>query len=159
MGLEADIGELLRAKRLTLAIAESCTGGLLGHLITNVPGSSDYFRGGVITYSDEAKERLLRVAHETLAKHGAVSEATALEMARGARDLFRSDLALAITGIAGPGGGTEEKPVGLVYIALAAPDRELCERHVWQGDRGENKRRSAERALELLKGYLEGGAT
>jgi len=159
IGLEAEIGELLRAKRLTLALAESCTGGLLGSLITDVPGSSDYFLGGVISYSDEAKERLLGVRHETLLREGAVSARAALEMARGARDLFHSDLALAITGIAGPGGGSEEKPVVLVYIALAAPDKELCERHSWQGDRLENKRRSAERALELLKEYLEGGAT
>jgi len=158
MGLEAEIGELLRAKGLTLATAESCTGGLLGHLITNVSGSSDYFLGGVITYSDEAKERLLGVAHETLAKHGAVSETTALEMARGAKNLFGADLALATTGIAGPGGGTEEKPVGLVYIALATPDGELCERHIWPEDRLGNKRSSAERALALLKEYLEGGS-
>ncbi|MFQ6117082.1 MAG: CinA family protein [Candidatus Bipolaricaulia bacterium] len=157
--LATEIGGLLRAKRLTLATAESCTGGLLGDMITDVPGSSDYFVGGVISYSDEAKERLLGVRRETLMEEGAVSEETAREMARGARDLFHSDLALAITGIAGPGGGTEEKPVGLVYIALAAPGEELCERHVWQGDRGENKRRSAERALELLKEYLEGGGS
>ena len=156
MAVEAEIGELLRAKGLTLAIAESCTGGLLGHLITDVPGSSDYFLGGVISYSDEAKERLLGVRRETLLEEGAVSEETAFEMARGARDLFHSDLALAITGIAGPGGGTADKPVGLVYIALAAPDRELSERHIWSEDRLGNKRRSAERALELLKGYLEG---
>jgi len=154
MGLEASIGELLRVKGLTLAAAESCTGGLLGHLITNVPGSSDYFIGGVITYSDEAKERLLGVAPAILAEQGAVSAEVAREMARGAKNLFHSDLALAITGIAGPGGGTEEKPVGLVYIALAAPDRELCERHIWRGGRAENKRRSAERALELLREYL-----
>jgi PncC family amidohydrolase len=158
MELAAEIGELLRAKRLTLATAESCTGGLLGHLITNVPGSSDYFLGGVISYSNEAKERLLGVCRETLEERGAVSEETAREMARGVKDLFHSDLALATTGIAGPGGGTEEKPVGLVYIALAAQDRELCERHRWQGDRLENKRHSAERALALLKEYLKGGS-
>lgn len=157
MRLEEEIGELLRAKHLTLATAESCTGGLLGHLITNVPGSSDYFLGGVITYSNGAKENLLGVQHETLEEHGAVSEQVAQEMARGAKNLFHSDLSLATTGIAGPGSGTKGKPVGLVYIALAAPNKELCERHIWQGDRLENKRHSAERTLELLKEYLEGG--
>jgi PncC family amidohydrolase len=155
MGLEEEVGELLRAKRLTLATAESCTGGLLGHLITNVPGSSAYFLGGVVAYSNEAKERLLGVRHETLMEEGAVSAAVALEMARGARALFGADLALSTTGIAGPGGGTPQKPVGLVYIALVAPDRELCERQIWGGERLENKRRSAEQALLLLKGYLE----
>ncbi|MGQ9477425.1 MAG: CinA family protein [Candidatus Bipolaricaulia bacterium] len=154
MGLEEEIGALLRERGLTLATAESCTGGLLGHMITNVPGSSDYFLGGVVAYSNAAKERLLGVRAETLAKEGAVSEAVALEMARGARRLFGADLALATTGIAGPGGGTEEKPVGLIYIALVTPDRELCERHIWSSDREGNKRRSAERALELLLGYL-----
>lgn len=158
MGLEERIGELLRPKRLTLAAAESCTGGLLGHRITNVPGSSDYFLGGAIAYSDQAKQKLLGVRRETLVEEGAVSDRAAREMARGVKKMFGSDLALAITGIAGPGGGTAEKPVGLVYIVLAAADRELCERHIWGGDREENKRRSAERALELLQEYLEGGA-
>lgn len=155
MSLEAEVGELLRAKGLTLAVAESCTGGLLGHLITNVPGSSDYFLGGVVAYSDQAKERLLGVRRETLQQEGAVSEATAREMARGVRERFNSDLALAITGIAGPGGGTPEKPVGLVYIALAAADSERVERHLWGGDRLQNKLRSARRALELLREHLE----
>jgi len=159
MVVEAEVGELLRAKGLTLATAESCTGGLLGNMITDVPGSSDYFLGGTISYSNEAKEDLLGVRHETLMKEGAVSEVTAREMARGVRSLFHSDLALSTTGIAGPGGGTKGRPVGLVYIALAAPDKELCERHIWQGDRLENKRRSAERALQLLKEYLEGGGS
>lgn len=154
MGLEEGIGELLRVQHLTLAVAESCTGGLLGHMLTNLPGSSDYFLGGVIAYSNRVKEQLLGVRREALLREGAVSEVTALEMARGARRLFGSDLALSTTGIAGPGGGTEGKPVGLVYIALVAPDRELCERRIWKGDRLQNKRRSAERALELLKEYL-----
>lgn len=154
MDLEERIGELLRVQHLTLAIAESCTGGLLGDMLTNAPGSSDYFLGGVIAYSNRVKEQLLGVRSETLLREGAVSEATALEMARGARRLFGSDLALATTGIAGPGGGTEGKPVGLVYIALVAPDRELCERQIWSGDRLQNKRRSAERALALLEEQL-----
>lgn len=154
MALEERIGELLRVQHLTLAIAESCTGGLLGDMLTNAPGSSDYFLGGVIAYSNRVKEQLLGVRSETLLREGAVSEATALEMARGARRLFGSDLALATTGIAGPGGGREGKPVGLVYIALVAPDREVCERRLWSGDRLQNKRRSAERALALLEEQL-----
>ncbi len=158
LGLEAEIGELLRARGLTLAVAESCTGGLLGHLITNVPGSSDYFLGGVVTYSDRAKEKLLGVRRESLAEQGAVSEQVAREMARGARALFGADVALAITGIAGPGGATPGKPVGLVYIALAAADHEACERRLWEGgDRLRNKLHSARRALELLREYLEQG--
>lgn len=156
MSLEEGIGELLRAGELTLSTAESCTGGLLGHRITDAPGSSDYFLGGVISYSDEAKRTLLQVCQETLLEQGAVSEAAAREMARGVKDLFHSDLALSITGIAGPGGGTREKPVGLVYIALSAPDEELCQRHIWSGDRAENKRRSAEQAMQILKEYMEG---
>jgi PncC family amidohydrolase len=155
MSLEERVGELLRVQHLTLAIAESCTGGLLGHLITNVPGSSDYFLGGVVAYSNVVKERLLRVQRKTLVEEGSVSEAVALEMARGVRSLFGSALSLSITGIAGPGGGTAERPVGLVYITLAAADSEICEQHIWSGDREENKRRSAERAIELLWEYLK----
>ncbi len=155
--LEAEVGELLRAKGLTLAVAESCTGGLLAHLITNVPGSSEYFRGGVVAYSNQAKEQLLGVRRETLEREGAVSAATAQEMARGVRERFGSDLALAITGIAGPGGGTPEKPVGLVYIALATADSVHVERHLWEGDRLRNKLRSARRALELLHEHLIAG--
>ncbi len=152
--LEAEIGSLLHAGGLTLAVAESCTGGLLGHRITEVPGSSDYFLGGIISYSNEAKENLLGVQHETLLRHGAVSEETAREMAQGARQALGSDLALSVTGIAGPGGGTSEKPVGLAYIALAHAGGEIVERHVWPGDRSHNKIHSAEAALTLLRSYL-----
>ncbi len=147
-------GEMLRARGLTLSLAESCTGGLLGHRITNIPGSSDYFLGGVVSYSNEAKEKILGVPHETLVNHGAVSEKTALAMARGARRLFGSHLALAVTGIAGPTGGTPEKPVGLVYIALSAEGVKQCQRFVWPGDRLQNKAQSAEAALQLLISYL-----
>ena len=153
--LEAIIEELLREQGLTVSTAESCTGGLVGHRITQVSGSSATFMGGVIAYSDVAKERLLGVSPETLATHGPVSEGTAREMARGARRLFGTDIALSVTGIAGPTGGTSEKPVGLVYIALSAADAEACERHVWQGDRWQNKEQAAEAALALLRRYLE----
>lgn len=148
------VGELLRARQLTLATAESCTGGLVGHRLTDVPGSSDYYVGGVISYANRVKQQLLGVQPETLVHHGAVSQACALEMARGVRHLLQADIGLSVTGIAGPTGGTPEKPVGLVYIALAATDQELCRRFVWDGDRAENKARSAQAALELLAAYL-----
>lgn len=148
-------GELLTERGLTLGLAESCTGGLIAHRITNISGSSNYFLGGAVTYSNQAKEKLLGVPHQTLLEYGAVSEETARAMARGARRLFSSDLALAVTGIAGPTGGTPEKPVGLVYIALATPDEERCERYIWKGDRLQNKAQSAQAALELLISYLE----
>jgi PncC family amidohydrolase len=154
--LEERIGELLTRRGLTLAVAESCTGGLLGHRVTNVSGSSAYFQGGVISYSNEIKERILGIPHQTLVQHGAVSGETALAMAREARRLLRTDIAVSVTGIAGPTGGTPEKPVGLVYIGLAAEGTELCERHIWEGDRSENKELSAQAALELLLKYLEG---
>jgi PncC family amidohydrolase len=141
---------------MTLALAESCTGGLIAHRVTEVPGSSDYFLGGIVSYSNDIKERVLGVQQTTLLRYGAVSEGAALEMARGGRRVCRADVALAVTGVAGPGGGTPEKPVGLVYVALAAPDGEWVERHVWDGDRQENKGRSAEAALDLLRRYLEG---
>ena len=154
--LEERVGKLLVERGLTLALAESCTGGLIGHRITNVPGSSEYFMGGVVAYSYEAKERVLDVRHDTLYDYGAVSEETALEMARGARRLLMTDVALAVTGIAGPGGGIPGKPVGLVYVALSARDWERCERYVWPHDRAGNKAASADAALTLLLAYLEG---
>jgi len=150
-------GELLKARGLTLAAAESCTGGLLMNYVTDVPGSSAYLEGGVVAYSYEAKERVLGVGHKTLYDHGAVSEPTAREMARGVRRQLVADIGIAITGIAGPGGAMSGKPVGLVFIALSAPDGEWCERHVWSGDRWSNKRQSALAALRLLIRYLEQG--
>jgi len=152
--LEEKVGELLSQRGWTLAVAESCTGGLLGHRITNVSGSSAYFEGGVISYSNEAKEAVLGVPREILIEHGAVSRETALAMARGARRVLGTDLAVSVTGIAGPTGGTPEKPVGLAYIALAAEGAELCDKHVWQGDRAANKEQSAEAALKLILQYL-----
>jgi PncC family amidohydrolase len=153
--LEVIVGKLLEQRGLTLAVAESCTGGLVGHRVTNVPGSSAYYRGSVTAYSNDAKELILRVRHETLRRYGAVSEQTAQEMARGVRALFDVDIGLSVTGIAGPGGGTPRKPVGLVYVALAAPDGKWVERHLWGGSRWTNKERAAEAVLELLLCYLE----
>jgi PncC family amidohydrolase len=154
--LEVLVGRLLTQRGLTLAAAESCTGGLVGHRITNVPGSSAYYQGSITAYSYDVKEQLLRVRHDTLYTHGAVSEQTAREMAQGVRRALRADIGVSVTGIAGPGGGMPEKPVGLVYVALAAEDDEWVERHVWNGDRWENKARSAEAVLDLLRRYLEG---
>lgn len=158
MAVEEEIGALLIAQGLTLATAESCTGGLVGHRITNVPGSSDYYLGGFVSYANEAKETLLGVGRETLLEHGAVSEETAREMARGGRQRIGADVGISVTGIAGPTGGTPGKPVGLVYVALSAPDAEECRRHVWQGNRLDNKEQSAEAVLRLLLAYLQGQA-
>ncbi len=153
--LEVHVGRLLTAKNMTLGLAESCTGGLVAHRLTEVPGSSSYFLGGIIAYAYEVKERLLGVRHDTIYDHGAVSAETALEMARGARRALGSDIGLSITGIAGPTGGTPDKPVGLVYIALSTRTSERYERHVWDRDRSGNKALSAEAALDLLCRYLE----
>lgn len=154
--LEIVVGRLLEQRRLTLALAESCTGGLVSHRITNVPGSSAYYHGSVIAYSNEIKELALKVRRDTLHRHGAVSEHTALEMAQGVMRAFRADIGMAVTGIAGPDGGAPEKPVGLTFVSLAAPDVERVERHVWNGNRQENKERSSEAVLDLLRRYLEG---
>jgi PncC family amidohydrolase len=153
--LEKVVGRLLTEQKRTIALAESCTGGLVAHRLTNVPGSSAYLIGGAVSYANEAKERMLGVSHQTLQEHGAVSEETAREMARRVRRLLQTDIAMAVTGIAGPSGGTPEKPVGLTYIALTAKDLERCEKYLWQGDRWANKEQSAEAALEMLRGYLE----
>ena len=155
MEIEEEIGTLLLAQGLTLATAESCTGGLLGHRITNIPGSSAYYLGGFVAYANEMKEALLGVRRETLLAHGAVSEETAHEMARGARQRTGGSVAVAVTGIAGPTGGTPDKPLGLVYVALSARDTEQCWRRVWKGNRLSNKGESAEAALRLLLAYLE----
>ena len=154
MALEEKVGSLLVDKGLVLVTAESCTGGLLAHRITNVPGSSAYYLGGFVAYAYEAKEVLLGVRHETLLAHGAVSEETAMEMARGVRQRLDADLGIAITGVAGPAGGTPEKPVGLVFLALSAPGVDRCQRHVWKGDRVANKEQSVEAALQLVLNYL-----
>lgn len=154
--LEITVGRLLREQGLTLAVAESCTGGLIGHRITSVPGSSDYYRGSITAYACDVKETLLHVRSETLAGYGAVSEQAAREMAEGVRHAISADIGVSVTGIAGPTGGTAQKPVGLVYVALVAPDGEWVERYVWAGNRQENKAQSADAALDLLRRYLAG---
>jgi PncC family amidohydrolase len=153
--LEEEIIGLLVESGKMLAVAESCTGGLIGHRITRVPGSSTAFLGGVVAYHNSVKEKTLGVPADVLEREGAVSEATALAMAEGVRRLLGADIALAVTGIAGPTGGTEDRPVGLTYIALsAAPDVLICERHLWRGKRQQNKDSSAMAALYLLQRHL-----
>jgi PncC family amidohydrolase len=145
---------LLTEQKKTLAVAESCTGGLITHRLTNVPGSSAYVIVSVIAYAYQAKVAALGVSWDTLNKFGAVSPETVTEMARGVRERFAATLGLAITGIAGPGGGTPEKPVGLTYIGLATPARVIVEKYIWQGDRRQNKEQSAEAALKMLCDFL-----
>jgi PncC family amidohydrolase len=153
--LEVSVGQLLLEKGFWLATAESCTGGLVGHLITNIPGSSNYYRGGVVSYANEAKIGLLGVRPETLERFGAVSEETVMEMAQGVRHALHSEIGIAVSGIAGPAGGTPEKPVGTVWIGLSGPDGELAEHHVWSGDRLSVKNQSAQAALLLVRNYLQ----
>jgi len=148
--LEVDLGKSLRNNGLTLALAESCTGGLVAHVVTNVPGSSDYFDRGIVSYSNMAKRELLNVRERSLMEHGAVSEKVALEMARGVKDNAGTEIGLSTTGIAGPAGGTEEKPVGLVYVGLVIADEDYVRRLNLDGDRKTNKSLTARRALEFL---------
>jgi PncC family amidohydrolase len=150
------VGQLLSDRDLTVCTAESCTGGLIASTITDISGSSGYMLGGIVAYSNTVKENLLEVDHATLVAHGAVSEQTAAEMARGVRAVFGADYALSVTGIAGPGGGTDEKPVGLTYIGLAGNDGSITvRRFVWDGDRIANKEASVDAALRLLLEKLQ----
>jgi PncC family amidohydrolase len=156
--LAQSVGELLNKQHLTLGLAESCTGGMIASYITDVPGSSAYFEGGIVAYSYQAKEHLLGVPASILERDGAVSAETVMAMVRGARKVLNVDVALAITGIAGPSGGTPDKPVGLTYIGLASPRGELWRKYIWKGNRRENRELSARAALELLKEHLESTA-
>ena len=156
------VGDGLRKRGFKLVTAESCTGGLIGDWITDVPGSSDFYLGGVVAYSYEAKMRLLGVPAGLLAQYGAVSEETVKEMARGARALLAAEfppqqiVSVSVSGIAGPGGGLPGKPVGLAWIGLDGPGLLRAYRFVWPGDRQENKQSSAREALRLLLAYLQG---
>ena len=158
--LEAEIARLIReyqaktGKLLTIGAVESATGGRTADRITNVPGSSDYFKGSVVAYSNEVKITLLGVKKATIENYGAVSEQTALEMAQGGRKLMDVDICVSDTGIAGPSGDTPEKPVGLFYLGLAAKDERLSQKHIFQGNREGNKRDAAEAVLNMLKQYL-----
>ena len=154
--LEQAVGRLLLALGMRVAVAESCTGGLIMHRLTNVPGSSRYFLGGVVAYANEAKMQILGVPEETLSAHGAVSAEAVQAMAEGVRRLLGADVALVVTGIAGPTGGTPEKPVGLTYIALATAETTFWRKYWWMGSRLHNKEASAETALKLLHDWLSG---
>jgi PncC family amidohydrolase len=159
--LEAEIARLIReyqaktGKLLTIGTVESATGGRIADRITNVAGSSDYFKGSIVAYSNEVKIALLGVKRKTIENYGAVSEQTALEMARGGKRLLDVDICVSDTGIAGPSGATPEKPLGLFYLGLAAKDASLSEKHVFPGNREESKRDAAEAALNMLKQWLK----
>jgi nicotinamide-nucleotide amidase len=155
--LEGVVAALLIEKKVNIALAESCTGGLIADRLTNVPGSSAFFERGVVTYSNTAKEELLGVPPDVIGKYGAVSEETAVLMAEGIRKLAKTDLGLAVTGIAGPTGGTAEKPVGTVYIALADGKDTYCRHFSFSWERRRNKVLTSQRALMILRKYLMGG--
>ncbi|MBX3035405.1 MAG: CinA family protein [Anaerolineales bacterium] len=154
--LKMRVVNLLREKKLTLATAESCTGGLIAHLITNIAGSSEYFLGGIVSYSNQAKADLLDVSWDTLNSKGAVSKETVIEMAIGARKKLKADIAVSVSGIAGPGGGTPDKPVGTTWVGLATSTVNEARHFIWNGNREENKKLSAEAALQFILDYLEG---
>lgn len=153
--LASRVIEIFREKGLSLALAESCTGGMIAETITNVVGASDIFYGSAVTYVNSAKEHILGVAHETLEKHGAVSSECAEEMACGARSVYGADVAMSVTGIAGPGGGSEAKPVGTVWFGLAAKGDAETFRRCFDGDRAAVRRQTVE---EVLRRLAEAGA-
>lgn len=157
LALAGRVRQALAGSDSTLATAESCTGGLVGHVLTEVPGISQHYRGGLISYSDALKQSELDVEPDTLRQHGAVSAQTCVAMAVGARRRYGADVALAVTGIAGPDGGTPAKPVGLTYVAVADGRGGDVRRHLWPGDRHSNKIASARAGLELLLERLDAG--
>lgn len=154
MDLEVSVGNILHKKNKTLAVAESCTGGLISNLLTNISGSSGYFLAGVVSYSNKIKEDVLGVSPRSMQKYGAVSRQVAVEMAKGIRFLAGSDIGLGVTGIAGPGGGTRSKPVGLVYLALADDKKIVVKRFLFKGSRKSIKSQAAEAALRLVCAHL-----
>ena len=159
LDLAGQLARACRGRGIRVATAESCTGGLVAHLITEVPGSSAYFVGGIVTYANEVKIGLVDVPADVLEAHGAVSAQVACAMAEGARRRLGADLAVAITGVAGPDGGTDAKPVGLTYVAVADGSGQEVRRHQWSADRSANKRASAEAALRLLLARLDASAS
>lgn len=155
MKIEEKVGEWLRNNQMTLATAESCTGGGVAALVTSVPGSSEYFKGGIVAYSNEVKMRLLGVSAETLEKHGAVSRETVIEMAHGAMKTLKTDCAVATSGIAGPGGGTPDKPVGTIWMAVACRGKVVARKEEGDLGRAGNVQRTIQDALALLCEMLE----
>ncbi len=154
MRLKERLAAALSDRELTLATAESCTGGGLSRLLTEIPGASAFFIGGVIAYHNDVKLQLLDVPRETLTLHGAVSSQTAIAMAEGGRSRFKTDFCVSITGIAGPGGGSADKPVGLIYIAVASPQRTQVEEHRFPGDRSQVRESAITAALKLILGAI-----
>jgi nicotinamide-nucleotide amidase len=152
--IESVVGQILRQKGMSLSTAESCTGGNIAQLITSIAGSSDYFKGSVVAYSNEIKEKMLGVPHQTLVDHGAVSEQTVIAMAEGIRKKFETDYSIAVSGIAGPGGGTDEKPVGTTWIAVATPTGTTARKFLLGDHRGRNIRKASVAALNMLRGKL-----
>ncbi len=144
------LAQLLTQKHLTISIAESCTGGLVSHQLTDIPGASAFLLMAVIAYDNQAKMKVLKVPHALIAQHGAVSEAVALSMARGVRKILKTDIGLAITGIAGPSGGSAKKPVGTVFIAINTAQETLCQHYVFKGTRTRIKSQATNAALNLL---------
>jgi len=155
MGPEKRIAFLLTQGKKTLSVAESCSGGLLGHLLTNIPGSSDYFKGGVIVYANQTKSKLLKVPGTLLKKAGPVSAPIAELMAANVRKLLKTDYGLSITGIAGPSGGTKERPVGSIYVAIIGPNALYCKRFQFKGTRLQIKQKAASAALFMLIELIE----
>ncbi len=154
VSIEEEVSALLRRKGLTLGIVESASGGLISHLITGVPGSSDYYKGSVTAYSNEVKIKIVGVREKTLNQYGAVSSEVAKEMAEGGRKILAADICLSDTGTAGPSGATREKPVGLFFIGLSHKGGTYSRKHSFQGDREQNKKSAAQAALSWLKEYL-----
>jgi nicotinamide-nucleotide amidase len=154
--IEARIGRILRERRMKIAVAESCTGGLIANRITNIQGASDYFDMGFVTYSNDSKELYLFVPEEVIAEKGAVSSEVAKEMAEGLKETTEADVALSVTGVAGPGGGTPEKPIGTVYVGLASKDGTFVRKFLFSGDRLSIKEQTSEEALKMVLDYLEG---
>ena len=153
--LEGVLGKKLRDKKLTVAVAESCTGGLIGKRLTDTAGSSDYFLGSITAYSNQLKKSLLNVSDETLDKHGSVSEEVSLKMADGIKNKTKADIGLSTTGISGPGGGTEEKPVGLVYIGLVTPVKSIVKKYNFNLGRHIHREMTATAALNITRLSLE----
>ena len=154
MNLESEVGKLLREKNLTIACAESCTGGFLTSRLTDVAGSSAYVQGSIVSYSNAVKNSVLKVKAETLQEFGAVSEQTARQMSENVRELFKTNIGVGVTGIAGPDGGSAEKPVGTVYISVSNADKTEVKRFNFSGTRAEIKNQSCDAALSMIKNLL-----
>lgn len=153
--IEEEVGERLRGKGLTLSTAESCTSGGVAARITSVPGSSDYFKGGIVAYANEVKEEVLGVSEKTLAQHGAVSRETVLEMANGAKRVLKTDCAVATSGIAGPGGGSRDKPVGTIWMAAICGDTVVVRKQEGDCGREKNVQKAIENVLSMLLDILK----